>query len=537
MPKKSLFGFVRSISLKVSLILLVLIIVLFTLNSTLCYRRQLVVLEENVRNWAFHSGSLIKEGLYRMMLFNKRDDLHQTILSIGKESQIERARIYNKQGEIKFSNKESEIGELADLTDQACRYCHNGYEPPVMNSRDGYTYIYRNGDDRILELINPILNNPDCSNAACHFHQPEQKVLGVLNVQISLRDLDETIYRARRNTYLVSILFVLLSLLLIAIILYFILHVPFKNLRLGTNELANGNLDYRIEMNRKDEFGLLARSFNSMADNLQKAYHRLKAFSQDLEIRVQRKSEELERMHQGMIHVEKMSSLGMMAATVAHELNNPLTGIVTYAKLLQKKVKRLLSDDVNQPLLDELELIRTESMRCGNIVKDLLLFARESNANFVECEIDKIIQLAINIVKHHLELAGVKHKIANNLNNQKIVCDSGQLGQALVALFVNAVEAMPEGGDLDICVAYKEGDDNKVVIKIKDSGAGIPAEIQEKIFEPFFSTKEDTKGVGLGLAVVYGIIQRHKGKIWLESQADAGTTFFIELPLDPRSAG
>jgi len=226
--------------------------------------------------------------------------------------------------------------------------------------------------------------------------------------------------------------------------------------------------------------------------------------------------------------------LGTMAATVAHELNNPLAGIVTYAKLLQRKVQKHLSADKCKDILDDLDLIRSESMRCGDIVRNLLIFARESSANFNRHSLNSILTQAISIVKHHFVLSGIEYQIVNELDSEEIRCDFSQLQQALIALFVNAVEAMPGGGQLTITLKQPSPPKTGfILIIIQDSGIGIPEEIKNKIFEPFFSTKQESKGVGLGLAVVYGIIQRHQGKIWVESQEGAGTSFFIELPVDP----
>ena len=534
MPKKKLFNFIHSLSFKISLILLLFIIILFTLNSMLLWRRQLAVLEGNIKLWAFQTSNLVKEGLYRMMLFNERDELYQTILILGKESHVERVRIYNKHGEIKFSNREDEIAQLADFEDNACRSCHSSKEPPKIAPSSEYFYIFNNlQNERILGLINPIMNNPDCSSAGCHFHQAGQKVLGVLNIQMSLSKLDQTIFESRKKTYICSIIFILLSLFFIALVIYLIIHVPFKKLRLGTEALAQGSLNHRIELVRKDELGLLARSFNSMAENLQTAYQRLQDWSSELEARVQKKTDELERMHHSMLHVEKMASLGTMAATVAHEINNPLTGIVTYAKLLQKKIKRLLPEETNGEIVKELELIRTESMRCGNIVRDLLLFARESSAKFHKYKLNSIISAALKILKHHLELSDITYTVTNPFDSKKIVCDSEQLNQALIALLVNAAEAMPNGGNLDISVRPVPDHSDRILLIIRDSGTGITEDIRDKIFDPFYSTKKKGKGVGLGLAVVYGIIQRHQGRIWFESEVNRGTTFFIELPVDP----
>jgi two-component system NtrC family sensor kinase len=170
-------------------------------------------------------------------------------------------------------------------------------------------------------------------------------------------------------------------------------------------------------------------------------------------------------------------------------------------------------------------------MRCGNIVRNLLTFARENSTNFQQCDLKEIIDRALEIVHHHMELTKIEAESRVDLLSEKITCDPDQLLQALIALLVNAVEAMPDGGKLELRARKSEVNSNRVIVQIQDTGIGISDELKDKIIEPFFSTKKDKNGVGLGLAVVYGIIQRHNGKIWLESQSGQGTTFFIELPL------
>lgn len=535
MPKKYIFGFIRSLSLKIALIILAVVILILIMSTTLCWKRQSRILENAINHFAEQTSDLIKQSLFQMMLNNKRDDLHETILQIGKEPLIEEIHIYNKNGEIKFSNLESQIGKTTTLDAPACSPCHtaNGFVQ-AADVKGTQRIYFSPANQRILELINPIQNSRECSSYPCHAHSPDQKILGVLDIKMSLADIDHSIQAARTKSYFYTILFLALSLFLIALIIYIILHIPFKKLRLGTEALANGDLKYRIDLDRHDELGKLAKSFNGMAGNLQTAYEKLQAWSDELEERIRLKTSELEQIHQSLRQVERMASLGTLAATVAHELNNPLAGIVTYAKLIQKKIQKQLPGEKNDELVQDLELIRSESLRCGDIVRNLLLFAREASANFHKHPLNSILSQAIGIVKHHFELAGIEYQIINEMDAPEIVCDFSQLQQALIALFVNAAEAMPDGGHVTITIKQPTPEKtNYILLIIQDTGIGIPEEIRNRIFEPFFSTKKDSKGVGLGLAVVYGIIQRHYGKIWIESREGLGTKFFIELPVDP----
>jgi len=530
---KFFVGYYHSLSFKLFLILLLMIITFFGLYSTLFSELQKDVLEDTVRLSAYRISDVVKKSLYRLMLSNERGELYHTIKILGSEPGMETIRIYNKKGEIKFSTKESEISEIVDMRAEACYDCHAADKPIQSLPMQEKTRIYRTKEgSRVLGVINPIRNEPECSNGICHAHRPTQTILGVLDVQMSLEELDNAMFQANTIIYTLFAGFIFIAFIFIAIVVYIIIHKPIRSLEIGTTTLAKGDLEYRIKMQRKDELGFLAQSINKMASNLKEAYTELKDWSSTLERRVNEKTTELERIHQEILQVEKMASLGKMAASVAHELNNPLAGIVTYTKLLIKKVQNISRvKSENSKIIKDLELIRSESMRCGNIVSNLLTFARGNTANFQECDLKDIIDRALKIVHHHMELTKIEATSRVDLLSEKIICDPDQLLQALIALLVNAVEAMPDGGQLDLVAQKSEENQNRVLINISDTGIGISEDLKDKIIEPFFSTKKDKSGVGLGLAVVYGIVQRHNGKIWLKSQTGKGTTFFIELPL------
>jgi two-component system NtrC family sensor kinase len=531
--KQRLGSFYHSISFRLFLLLFFLLIFLFGGYSTICSMMQQNIFETTVGQSAYRASDLIKKSLYRLMLSNEREELYYTILTIGDEPGITRIRIYNKKGEIKFSTNENETGKIVDMKAEACYGCHSENQPIESLTTQQKTRIYRSSEnERVLGLINPIRNSRDCTSSTCHYHSQDQTILGVLDVQMSLADLDAALMRNRLTIFIISIIVVAITIVLFAIVVFQVVHRPIHKLQTGTLRLAVGDLSYRINMSGKNEFSMLARSFNNMAENLKTAYTELKDWSERLAERVEQKTAELENVHKSMLHVEKMTSLGKMAASVAHELNNPIAGIVTYARLLEKKISKQLSPSKDRDkIMSELELIRSESLRCGNIVRNLLAFARGTSPNFEKFDLEKLVEKGLQIVNHHMELAGVTVEKKFRLIEPEIEGDPDQILQALIALFVNAVEAMPTGGKLDVVAETIIPEENEVIIKIQDTGIGIPEDIRDKIFEPFFSTKKEKKGVGLGLPVVYGIVQRHKGKIWVESRPQEGATFFIRIPV------
>jgi two-component system NtrC family sensor kinase len=272
-----------------------------------------------------------------------------------------------------------------------------------------------------------------------------------------------------------------------------------------------------------------------MAGDLQTARRELTEWSQRLEDKVVEKTEALSRAQRQVLQMEKMASLGKLSATVAHELNNPLTGVLTYAGLVRREIGgQPLAIEVRDELTQYLSLIEKECKRCGTIVQNLLLFARPTGVEMSDLDLNQVIQRSLMLVRHHLEISGVKLECELLRGDSRMVADEGQLEQALIALLVNAVEAMKGQGSEGQLSVRLRGTADEVVIDVADNGAGIPADVLPLIFEPFFSTKEDENGVGLGLSVVYGIIQRHGGRIEVESQVGQGTVFHVRLPRDAR---
>jgi two-component system NtrC family sensor kinase len=306
--------------------------------------------------------------------------------------------------------------------------------------------------------------------------------------------------------------------------------VPVQRLFKGTEEVMCGNLDHAIAVETRDEIGALTNSFNIMTSKLKQSQEELRQLNQTLEERVRIKTDELRRAQANLVQVEKMVSLGTLAATVAHELNNPLEGILTFAKLLRKRLQRpTLSLEEKQEMASELTMIADESSRCGSIVRNLLLFSRRKVGEFMEHDLADLVRQSLKLMDHHFKMHDIKLVTEFAPGLPAVRCDAEQILQALLALEINAVEAMPREGILRL--GLESSPESDVVITIGDTGMGIRDEDLPHIFEPFFTTKKEGKGTGLGLAVVYGIIERHGGAIRVDSIVDRGTTFTIVLPV------
>lgn len=476
-------------------------------------------------------GDVIKRSTNYSMMLNRQEDIHQIINTIGNEPGIEAIRIYDKKGEIKLSTVEGEVGTYVNMSAEACNACHSAGKLPLSPKPHELSRIFYSPKGyRVLGMIVPIKNDSSCSTADCHAHASSQTILGVLDVMMPLREIDANLASLNRSQYLNALLMFFVMTTFVGIFIWIVVNIPVHKLTLGTQEITKGNLDYRISGRSNDEIGRLATSFNQMADELKRARNELTQWGQSLEGRVAQKTEELRRAHANMVQMEKMVSLGKLASTVAHELNNPLEGVLTYAKLMKKMVKEgMLTAETAEEIQNDLSIIADETARCGNIVKNLLLFSRQKVGEFVESDLRPTIERSLNLIDHHLKIHNITLETDFQREPLMLYCAPQQIEQALLAIEINAIEAMPEGGALKL-EAHRNTASDTILITVADSGIGIPDDALPHIFEPFFTTKENGKGTGLGLAVVYGIIERHGGTINVQSKLQGGTTFTLLLP-------
>ena len=582
-----------------------------------------VLLAEIQRHTSQHSET-VKSSMRFGMMLNERDHIHKIINSIGNQPCVLETRIFNKEGVVIYSSNPAHIGMMVDKQAEACYTCHASDQPLQRLSIPERSRIFDGDSGRIMGTINPIYNEPSCYEADCHFHPADKTVLGVLDITVCLKSTDDEIARAKTKMFFFAIIAILA---ISGVLVYFVriwIDKPVRRLVEATQNVASGNLNYTLQSDSDDELGALTRSFNNMTKKLAEA--RMQLFQSD-----------------------KMASLGRLAAGVAHEINNPLTGILTYSSYLLKRTK-------NQPELQEdLQVIVHETKRSREIVKGLLDFARQSVPKKNNADINAIIERAVTVLDNQLSLKQIKLKkeLAEKLPDA--VVDANQIQQVFINLIVNAIHASkknsstitvstklislapygitqvknalcPKGHNLmdqtvkihgmptirvqvrvdgkegfvnldpvygknrnhygiklskdskydiscpkcnvsllnknkrcPVCggptyfyevpgkgrfegcavkggewqhweAVENEGQKEYIEIKVEDEGCGIPKENMAKIFEPFYTTKGQ-KGTGLGLAVIWGIIDNHNGRITVDSEVDKGTTFTIRLPV------
>ena len=527
----------RTIAFRLFLLIATVQTVVLVLLTYAVLHVQETSLMKDVQQSAFRLSDLVRRATQHSMMLNRKEDVNGIIQGVAGEPGIEGIRIYNKEGRVIFATIPGDLNSTVDMNAEACVSCHpyGGLENPHSPS-DNLSRIFASpSGERILGLITPIRNDPECSGAACHAHPASKTILGVLDVKMSLSQVDSVIAESRRELLYLSIGAVLVVGLISGAFIWSGVRRPVKRLVAVMERVTGGDLEGRLLTSSTDELGQLARTFNEMTEELSRARRELTDWSETLELKVREKTADLERVHREMVKVEKMASLGNLASGIAHELNNPLEGIVTFSRLLMKRIaKSGLPPEVAQTYLDDLRLMADEAMRCGNIVKNLLTFARQRGAAFQEVQLGPVIERCGLLMNHHAGMHNVALRTSCSVSDP-IEMDPNQIQQVLIALMVNAVEAMgggsakPEGGTLDVDVR-PDADPQRVALRITDSGVGMDEETKSHIFEPFFTMKSEAKGVGLGLSVAYGIVERHHGTIDVASVPGHGTTFTISLP-------
>jgi two-component system NtrC family sensor kinase len=461
------------------------------------------------------------------MLRNDSDGVHRIIQNIGAQQGISRVRVFNKEGRIRTSTDPGEVGALVDKGAEECYACHQRDRPMDRLDRADRVRLFRaESGERILGIIAPIHNEPQCVTA-CHAHSPSQRVLGVLDVQLSMASVDEALRASERQLLAALVVTVAAVLALAGLLLWRMVLRPVDRLTRAMSRVASGDLETRVDVTSRDEIGSMAASWNAMAEEVGRARRALQDWNETLERRVEEKTVELKRAHERMLLVERMASLGKLAAVVAHEINNPLAGIRTYARVLRRRFAGTADAETDGIL----QMVDSESGRCGDIVRNLLSFSRSTPAHFADEDLEPVLDRCGRLLRHQAELLGVTLDVQAAAGLPRVRCDAAQVQQMVLALAMNALESTPGGGRVTLATRADEAVPG-VVIEVSDTGCGIREEDLSRIFEPFYTTKEAGKGVGLGLAVVYGIVTRHHGRIDVRSTVGTGTTFSVHLPLE-----
>ena len=469
---------------------------------------------------AFNLSETIRLSIRNAMIKGRRDEYQRIIDDVAQRKGIAEVRIFNKQGEITVSSDELKVGTIVDKQAEACYGCHREGEAKVLLPSDSKTRIYHSEKGSLLGLINPIYNESSCYPC----HPKTTNVLGVLDTTISLEDFEKEKTQIYNRMMISGVVSVMVLSFLLSLLLSRVVNRPINKLLAATQIAAHGDLNQAVSIRSHDELGELSESFNNMISELKRSRDAIEEWTQTLERRVQERTQELQQVQDQLIRAGKMAALGELAAGVAHEINNPLTGILTFSSLIFKKLEE------THPWKRDMENIVQQTTRCRNIVKGLLDFARQRKPDKKEWDLHTLIERTLTLLENQARIQNIRIIKEFETEIPLLFVDGDQIQQVFMNIMLNAADAMAgNGGTLTIKTTMQDG---IVVVSISDTGYGMTKENLSKLFAPFFTTKEPGKGTGLGLAISYGIIQSHNGDIDVESEVGKGSLFRIKLPIE-----
>jgi len=492
---------------------------------------------EQLRTMVTHMSQLsqvIERSTRYAMLLDEPEIVDKIIEDIGKQEGIRRVRVLRKNGTIAHSNAPGEVGLHIDRDAEHCSQCHEGAKKVLGDEPHAIKWRIFETPDRhqLLGNMEVIRNEPSCAGAGCHASPAKQPVLGVVDITYSLDEFNRTLAEHVWKMVVFSVGFVLLVAISAGWLLRRLIYRPLKDLARGAARISAGDFDQPIPVRGADEFARLAQSTNTMMTAVKKSHQELQDWVETLEEKVRERTEELRQAEAEVARGEKLASIGQLAAGIAHELNNPLTGVLTFTSLMRQKAPAGSQD------AEDLDLVIRETRRCASIIRRLLDFAREKPPEKTEVDLNEIARETVRFVERSAALQQVEIVLEPDPAVPPLHADADLIKQVLMNMLVNAQQAIAGPGRVTVTtrlhaahrLPLRSAPEPVVEIAISDTGCGIPKANLQRIFDPFYTTKEVGKGTGLGLSVSYGIVKAHGGQIEVESTVGAGTTFRIYLP-------
>ena len=451
--------------------------------------------QQQLLNSARESSELllntIERSVYNSMRIGNTADVQVILEMVGQSEKLVGVRIFHPHGVILKSSQQGEVGQLVDQHD--FKLFLNNKQEEVFNL-EGY--------GEVLGMVKPIYNNRECN--LCH--GSKSRVIGILNVNYSLLDTRKRMVELTK-LYVVSTLAIIgfLSLTISIVMLKFV-KKPLREVAKNMAKVESGDLSVRMTSHGKDEIRRLIVSFDSMVGRLDLA------------------KKELDTFHfQQMERADRLASVGEMAAGIAHEIKNPLTGIAAAITVIKDD---FAPDDSRISIMSE---VLEQISRLDKTVNDLLFFGKPTVAEPACTDINSALKKILVFAAQHSGGKNIEKRLELADDLPPVYVDPKQIQQVFLNLFLNAVQAMQQGGVLTVQSALAEQDGAETVrVRVTDTGQGIPPQILEKIFTPFFTTK--AQGTGLGLAISHRLIEQQGGRLSVESEDGKGTTFTVELP-------
>ena len=529
----------RTLKFRVVMYLAIALTLAMLVFTLLVVRHQRDGLLTEAENHVAQISEVIRRSTRFAMLANRPAYVDSIIQDVGSQGSIEKVRVLNKDGTIIHSTYFPEIGQKVDRKAEACVICHRSESTLEQIPQSQRSRIFSTTEGRrMLGSMDVIRNEPSCHTANCHVHSKSQSVLGILDIVYSLDDIDRSMQTSAITMAAYSMGFIIIASLFVGFFVHRLVYVPLIDLETGAKRISSGDLEQSIPVRSEDEFGRLATSFNSMTSALRNSQEELREWGHTLEQKVEKRTQELRIAEAESARSEKLASVGLLAAGIAHELNNPLTGVLTFTSLLRKKMPDGSMD------AEDLDLVIRETKRCAAIIRRLLDFAREKTPEKKFTDLNQVIEDTVRIIERPASFRDVEIAMDLDRNLPPVWIDADLIKQVVMNILVNAQHAIEHEGSIIVhSRRFPEARSQEAgmepvpmaEIAIVDTGCGIPEKNLKRIFDPFFTSKEVGKGTGLGLSVSHGIVRAHGGLIEVDSTVGKGSTFRIYLPLKPPS--
>ena len=452
-PFSSIYG-------QVVLIIALLSAFLFISFGTIFRTINKEYMENTIQQSGNYVGMFVEGALYQHMMSNDKKAIRNTLDIINKMPGIEDVNMYDGENNLVYT---SFSNDSAMHNDPDCKACHPDIRSMFPARENSFKIIsidskcamnYNDYSYRLLLINSPILNEPSCYTADCHAHNESDMVLGSLVIRIPLKELDTNLNKS-------YFMFGFTTILIVIFLLFFTrkkIKNPLKAIIEASEAVSKGDRGTRLDINSNqlNDMKMVSTAFNKMLDNLQSANNELQNWSQQLESKVQKKSEELSEIQNELIHIERIASLGKLSSSVAHEINNPLSGVLTYTKLVNKHLRKLKVDDGEKISMTKyLKVIEKETKRCGEIVKGLLDFSRVDQLDYEPRHLHKILSETYYLMEHQMKIMNIIFKTRFSAQNDMVRCSENQIKQACIAIILNSSEAVFENGEIMVFLVVR----------------------------------------------------------------------------------
>jgi two-component system NtrC family sensor kinase len=479
----------------------------------------------------------IERSIKYDMLTARSDFIQRTLEDIGELEGIEHIRILDKKGKIIAADSADEIGTSVNLEAEACYTCHSNEKPLTSLPHPDRTRTFKleNGN-RVLGIINPIYNEPQCSTRACHFHPEDQNVLGVMDIWVSLARFDEQIGTSRKQILIYFAFTFLLISAGISIFIVLFVNTPIHRLIEGTRRIAQGDLDYRIGSYQSDEIGELGKSFDRMTTELKKSREEIEKWNVKLKNEVTRATEKLRKTNKELNRANKR----------LHELDNVKSdfmrrmehGSRSHLAVIQSCLSLVLKEYPSELNERQKDLVTTAERRCStmlDLLDDILILSYRKSTEAVyhlkPVQVTHTVQKVVEEIHDQAQKKNIKIDVQIPADFPPMLADPEALREVLTNLLNNAVKYTKEHRTVNVSAQQKKG---FLQIEVRDTGIGIASEELKEIFQEFYpapnAKSHKVEGTGLGLAIVKVIVEALHGRVDVQSELGKGSTFTVILP-------